>query len=492
MFNHSPSQKSRVRAVLLATAVGSGSVLAMTGAGAGAAGLPPEHVVTLAGAARTGSVAGDGLPADDAAKGVVNQGLALGHANGPCAGLLEEDTGHGSPQCTHGPDPAPAGVDVRTPRSVQDLALSTAHSSAITAPAGGTAPAAVPCYGDGTTGDRVQAIYAHASDTPDRYSSLASMFPQWAANADAVFARSAAQTGGTRHLRWVTDAGCTLSVARVTLSPTGDDNMTNTELELQGLGFDRSDRKYMVWVDANVYCGIGDIRYDDSPGATNMNNDGRSWARVDSGCWGMADSPESHEIEHMMGGVQPSAPHASAQWHCTDESDRMCYSDAPGVTMTYPCPSINENAFDCNHDDYFSTAAPAGSYLATHWNSADNVFLETTEPGGGTTTTTAPPTTSTTVPTSTTSTWSGSFKGNTTSKAYAVSSGAGTMVASSTYTGGGPTVTLTVTTSAGAVLGQTSGPSGVSLSVSVPVGSYNVTISGARGTSYALKDTRPA
>jgi hypothetical protein len=482
MVNHLRSQKSRCLAITVAVMVSGGAaVLNGTGAGADPRPLPPVHVVAGPDAAGATAAVDPGLPPDDPAKGLVRAGLVQGRPGGPCVGLLKATLRDGSTDCTHGPDPAPRGIDVRQPRTVQDIALTTSSTSS----SSGSTSATVPCYGDGTTGDRIQAIYAHASDTPDRYASLASLFPQWAANADAVFNNSAAKTGGIRHLRFVTDAGCNLSVARVTLSPTGDDNMSNTELELQSLGFDRSDRKYIVWTDANVYCGIGDIRYDDQPGAANMNNDGRSWARVDSGCWGYADSPEAHEIMHMMGGVQPSAPHASAAWHCTDESDRMCYADGPNVVLTYPCPAASEMLFDCGDDDYFNTSPSPTSYLGTHWDSANNVFLETTGPAGGTTTTTTPP------PSTTTSTWSGSFKGSSLSKTYSVTSGTGTMVVSATYSGGGSSVSLTVKTSGGAVVGQNTGPSGVSLSVPVSSGTYNVTIAGAKNTSYTLSDTHP-
>ncbi len=344
-------------------------------------------------------------------RGVVLDGLSRSALADVCQGkyqLAFKERG-GQALCTHGPDPAPEGVDVRVDRAPEATASATADAGSGVA----AATTGIQCYGTGSDGYRVQLIYARSSDVADRYPTYAASFLQWAANVDLMTDASAAETGGSRHVRFVTDPSCNLTVDRVTLSTTGDDNVSNTISELRAKGYTRTDRKYLVWVDANVYCGIAQVYYDDranpAPGA-NYNNGNTQVpgevARVDNGCWGMANSVEAHELMHNLGGVQTSAPNATANSHCTDEYDRMCYVDAAGVTMHYVCPSTHENRFDCNHDDYFHTAPVTGSYLATHWNTATSAFLAT---GPGTiptptTTTTVPPTTTTTVPPSTTTT----------------------------------------------------------------------------------------
>ena len=344
-------------------------------------------------------------PPNDTRRGVVHDGLVRTAPDGVCRGTfaLARDASdrHGRSRCTHGPDPAPDGVDVRRARPVAELqaaapapASASAEEGRRGAPNASVAAAAgtIPCYGNGTDGYRVQVIYARASNVADRYLQLAGSFVQWSAAADEVARASAADTGGTRHFRFVTDAICSLDVDRVTLSTTGDDNFDNTVAELVAKGYNRPDRKYLVYVDANVYCGIGEIYYDDTANATpgaNANNGHAQVAgmiaRVDNGCWGQASSVEAHELMHNLGGVQPSAPHATPGLHCTDENDRMCYADGSGGgLMQLICALLGgENRFDCNHDDYFSTDPPAGSYLATHWNTANSVFLATAEPVPG-------------------------------------------------------------------------------------------------------------
>ena len=335
----------------------------------------------------TTSPAAGQTPSEDAARGVVLAGLKRSAGNGPCRGKFElahrdRVDGITTTLCTHGPDPAPEGLDVRRRRAPEVRLPGEA-----TTPAGDAAAGSIPCYGTGSDGYRVQVIYARASDVADRYTEFAASFVQWSAAVDTVVSASAAETGGSRHVRYVTDQACNLVVKRVVLSSTGDDNLSNTISELHSMGFDRTDRKYLVYADANVYCGIAQMYLDDSPNSmpgANYNNGHRRVpgmvARVDSGCWGRTNSVEAHELMHNLGGVQESAPHATANGHCTDDSDRMCYVDGPGVTLTQSCPPSQENRFDCNHDDYFSTNPAPLSYLATHWNSASSAFLATTGP----------------------------------------------------------------------------------------------------------------
>jgi hypothetical protein len=304
--------------------------------------------------------------------------------------VCEDLRGGGLVACLHGNDTPPSGVSLLHRPSLEELRARTSLRSSsprlrglaaleqqmqASGPAG---PAAVPCIGDGTSGNRIQVVYARSPTVPDRSASLLPAFRQWAAEVDQAVWLSAGETGGGRHLRWVTDRACQLQVAQVLLTPAGAASFDQMRTELRGLGYDRSDRKYLVWVDAAVgICGLGEVYDDQRPTTDNPNNRGPMYARVDAPCWHYA---ELHELVHTLGAVQPDTPNHSAARHCTDEADVMCYDDdASGpVTMTVVCPPDHEALVDCGHDDYFSTNPPAGSYLASHWNTATSSFLEST------------------------------------------------------------------------------------------------------------------
>jgi hypothetical protein len=350
---------------------------------------------------------------EDRSRGLVYDGLRSA-TSGRCRGGFEiGNTGY----CTHGPDTPPPGKDVK--RDVAPLKLapekpvpgsepkpsasrngsngavkiandpeakavrvSTSATDRRVRNLGDTAtPGLNVCEGDNVSGDRTLVMYVRASDVPDRFATFQASIQQWAADADRIYSTSAVETGGTRRIRFrtfVDGSGiCQIDVFNVVLSPTGDDTFNNTITELQGLGYNSTIRKYMLFVDANVYCGIGTIMGDSQSGQANANNVGPSYGRSDAGCW--SGFVAAHEHNHNLGGVQLDAPHTSNGWHCVDEYDVMCYDDdgAGPVTTTVVCSdySVQEWQFDCNNEDYYNTSPPSGSYLATHWNVVNNKFL---------------------------------------------------------------------------------------------------------------------
>lgn len=393
-------------AVLSALAIVGASLGIMALVPAGAAepqdpdpqGNPPDH--------------SHGTPPNDPGRGRVYDGLAPGRAGTLCEGIFEvrNENANAAVACTHGPDDAPEEVDVA-------MAVAPMSSTAIA----NSPKIACPSGDDGKSGLRVQAIYAYEQGKTNRYSQFATSFPAYAGNVEAIYSASAAQTGGVRHVRWVTDTQCNLDV-RVAALPSGSlANLGTMRDALKAQGFDSASRKYLVWADASVYCGIGYIYQDDSPqgdGTINA-NDGKyaMFSRVDNGCWGLTNSVEAHELMHNLGGVQSSAPHATNGSHCVDEADRMCYNDGrlkSGQTMLTLCASTQERLLDCRHDDYYSTNAPSGSYLATHWNAASSRFLfssaaTTATSSSSSTSTTSSSTTTTTSTSSTTTAFTASF-----------------------------------------------------------------------------------
>jgi hypothetical protein len=315
----------------------------------------------------TAAVAGGEQRRTDFGRGVRLEGLREAPAGSPCDGgfLL---TGLEGPQaCTHGPDPSPHGVDVR--RAAPLVPTTKARPRATTW-----------CDPDSPDdGARVQAVYAVASDRPDRYDTVVQSIRTWAAAVEQTFVNSADAHGAAPlHVRWVTTGNCQLDVRKVVVSPDGDGDFGTTIAELQAQGLDDANRKYLIWMDTTLLCGIGNMYFDDRPGQENYNNgDYAMYGRIDAGCWGLEPSVEAHELMHTLGAVQPTAPNSNGSGHCNDDADRMCYSES-GQTTSAVCDNSWEALFDCGGDDYFNPAPKAGSYLADHWNTANSRFLTTT------------------------------------------------------------------------------------------------------------------
>jgi len=438
------------------------------------------ELACLAGMVSLGPQAGAGQssPPENPSRGMVWAGLAAGRSAQRCEGAFEvrgkADEVLG---CTHGPDPAPAGVD---PRAVVTATHLAANAAALPrpAPGPGTNGDGIACTGDGTSGYRIEAIYAIAGPTstrPDRYAQQAPLIrSNYAPFVEWQYRTSAEETGGEVHLPFVTtpDAtGCSLVVHHEVLTSTGDDSFSNTIAELKARGYDRADRRYMVWMDATVLCGIGQVYRDSQPGAANANNGYyTAFGRVDTACWGYG---EGHELMHNLGGVQPDAPHATANFHCWDDNDEMCYDDdgSGPVAMQAVCAGRDTRLFDCRHDDYFLAGTPSGGiWLASHWNTFNSRFL---------------------VRGPVTENFSGSFTSTRRSIIHSFGSGPGTI----TVTVNGPAdraVTATVAAPDGSVRGQVSGRGTRTLTVVGPVeGTYRLTMTGTSG-SYNSTVLHPA
>jgi hypothetical protein len=241
----------------------------------------------------------------------------------------------------------------------------------------------IPCWGNGSSGNRVQAVYAYTGT--DRSSTYIPLIRKWAAEADVTVRVSAQQSGGRRHVNWVHTSSCVLSVMKVKLSSSAATSFSRTISEMAAKGLKRTDRRYLVWFDANRYCGIGTLYADDRSTKANRNNGSpygpTGYSRIDRQCWGLFTkawhSTEAHELMHNLGAVQNSAPHSTKAGHCFDEYDVMCYDDGGSrSTMKKVCTVASyESWLDCRKDDYFNVKPKSGTYLYSHWNVARSSFL---------------------------------------------------------------------------------------------------------------------
>ncbi|RIK33762.1 MAG: hypothetical protein DCC55_34345 [Chloroflexi bacterium] len=266
----------------------------------------------------------------------------------------------GTDLCTHGTDMSPTDEEL----AYAELALDRT-----------ALPVTTVCIGDGQSGKRVQVLYVRASDRPDRYATSLNMIRRIAIDVGFLYDASAYVTGGNRLVNYVVTPACEIDVLAVEIPQGADANLAATIVALSALGYNSPDRKYLIFMESTVYCGIATVVNDTQPGPAHRSNHRTGYARVDRSCWNVVTA--AHELTHTLGGVQHSSPNSTGSWHCTDQYDVMCYSDAPYYPAVFMVCKDAEfgSLLDCNNDDYFHTNPPPGSYLATHWNVTDSDFL---------------------------------------------------------------------------------------------------------------------
>ena len=214
---------------------------------------------------------------------------------------------------------------------------------------------------------------------------------------------SAAETGGVRHVRFVTDRGLLGSTSR----RWGAGRRRASRAwqapppTWQGQGF-RPQRPQVPRLGGRLRL----LRRRD--GVSGRSGPGRTTRTTGTGSSGddrphrprllgqsCDGSAEAHEFDPPFSAAsQPTAPHgyletttAGDQVGATLLRRRLHRVTDCGIArkkelvpLTYPCAKSYERLLDCNHDDYFSTSPSPDSWLGQHWNVADSSFLTSEGP----------------------------------------------------------------------------------------------------------------
>lgn len=252
-------------------------------------------------------------------------------------------------------------------------------------------------------------VYAFAADRPNRFAGFQDALQ---ANVAITERFLSAQSGGTKAIRFDMGTRCgpqfvdlqVVALPGPRAAYAGDFGAITAAVG-RALGTSAGPRNTVILADGlsstGAEFGLGETVMGDSgeqAGAANPHNGGglrsvlftrdgdAAPGPVRGGWW-----PEGflHEITHNLGGVQWGAPHSTAPatgdqrsryGHCWQGADVMCYVEDAGAAhvMQYDCagiPGTIPQGYDCGRDDYFNPAPPAGSYLATHWNTYDSAFM---------------------------------------------------------------------------------------------------------------------
>lgn len=282
-------------------------------------------------------------------------------------GLLRVEQSDGRSHTIHGLDAPPVGASAFTPTS--QAAVTGADASDITC-----VPASEPHY---------VLVYARPGDVASRYTTIAPLLRTETYKVSAFIDSESRSVdpAASKKLPLRCD-GTEPTVLQATLSglTSGSASFSQVVDGMRALGYQFNGdgdglERYLVYYDSPSPSGAAGTGHvftsDSSAGATNQNNKGGLYAveyRFDGGGGVPHWEVLIHEVVHTMGAVVNAAPRSTTAGHCTDGQDIMCYQDGSG--SSYSSSVCSTKILDCGRNDYFNPAPAAGSFLATHWNTA--------------------------------------------------------------------------------------------------------------------------
>lgn len=276
-----------------------------------------------------------------------------------------------------GHSPAPNAPDLLPPQGRAEAPDARADA----------APPALPCEGNGKSGKRIQVVYAHKGQGDALTAAKVNEIRANVTTANGYLLGSARQVGARRNFRFVTKS-CQLDIADLQSTVPNTDllfDVTNASTR-----FSSPDRVYLLFVSSafvhpDRVAGQTSAYADDTASPQrNVNSSSANVAQI----FNWNPKTVAHELGHALGAVQAGAPGATRQGHCWDGgdswdtgSDIMCTDDGSlpaGQALVNLCSSDAGRPvhyYDCKKDTYFNPNPAPGSYLATHWNIANSLFM---------------------------------------------------------------------------------------------------------------------
>lgn len=323
----------------------------------------------------------------------------------PCAGIFELSSlrsDMNAAKCTHGPDPAPEGLDITDDKQVNTRLdnlyrlidtsskkkLTVAENAQLDSLSSPSATAtSLPGYACQTNSQKVVIVYAFTGTNNASY--VTPFLQEWSRHIDSEFL---AASSNHRRINWyTTDSTCKPTVIPMSIPgwvyDVADPSVQYDRIVayLKSISVARPTSKYLIYTDHNTdsrikICGMANFDGDPTHALTNKNNTQTGYAVIGPGCWFYS---ETHELIHVLGADNGRSPNSSGGGHCRDENDVLCYDDygsmADNITrkgpMTRPC-NVGTPVIDCNKNDYFNINPSTTNYLYTHWNTADSGFLK--------------------------------------------------------------------------------------------------------------------